>query len=239
LAEFRQHIHARVTGSPQWKSRTLPDFLTYLNLVWKCIQSADFNLNFKTVVERATYDQMNLEIKVCERQLSEEYKVKFGLIEKEVLMCKAELQSTDDLSIEKHKLQLSSGVLLKVSELDQDMKEIFSKLGRDKWEVCFLDLWKSFKKEQENHWNGLLEKCINYQLKFDFWTDHLKKEMRRRIRDIFHDKNCGNLTNEQKDELFQELYGEILDRARDTQPIVNVEDRVNQVYRKKSTDPTA
>ena len=232
LAEFRQHIHARVTGSPQWKSRTLPDFLTYLNLVWKCIQSADFNLNFKTVVERATYDQMNLEIKACERQLSEEYKAKFGLIETEVLMNKAEMQSTDDLSIEKYKLQLSDEVQLKVTKLDQEMKEIFSKLGRDKWEVGFLDLWKSFKMEQENHWNGLLEKFINYQLKFDFWTDHLKKEMRRRIRDIFQDKNSRNLTRKEKDDLFQELYVEILDRAQETQPIVSVGDRVNQVFRK-------
>ena len=232
LAEFRQHIHDRVTGSPQWRSRRIIDFLTYLNLVWKCILSSDFNLNFKNVLERATYDQMNVEIKSCERQLSEEYKAKFGAIETRILISKANAQRTDNMDIEEFKRLLANEVQPKKMKLDQQIKEIFTKLGRDKWEVNSVDSWKSFEKEQENHWNGFLEKFINYQLKFDYWTDQCKKELRGRIRDIFKDEEARKLSLVEKENLFQSLYEEILNSALEKNPCVEVEDRVNNVYRK-------
>ena len=64
LAEFREHIHQRVTGvrgGSGWKSRSLNQFSNYLADVWQCIGTANFTLHFKSLVERTNFDQLEAE----------------------------------------------------------------------------------------------------------------------------------------------------------------------------------
>lgn len=55
--------HIRVTRQQEWKSRSFSDVFEYIQLVWLCIRTADFTLNFKTVVERQTFDHLNAKYK--------------------------------------------------------------------------------------------------------------------------------------------------------------------------------
>ena len=85
LVEFREHIHSRVTRQHEWKSRSFSDIFEYIQLIWLCIRSADFTLNFKTVVERQTFDQLNAEYKKYEKELMDVYYNSSAQIEKEIL----------------------------------------------------------------------------------------------------------------------------------------------------------
>lgn len=72
LVEFREHIHRRVTeteGHP-WQSRSLGDLSEYIDQIWQCICSTDFNLQFATVIERSNFDQLDAEYRKCETKFA-------------------------------------------------------------------------------------------------------------------------------------------------------------------------
>lgn len=60
VVSLLEYIHQRVvTGSEgKWKARTLTSFIDYMNMVWQCIDSADFTLSFKTVQEKWSYESL-------------------------------------------------------------------------------------------------------------------------------------------------------------------------------------
>jgi hypothetical protein len=60
VVSLLEYIHLRVvTGSKgKWKARTLGSFIDYMNVVWKCIDSADFTLSFKTVRDKWSYESL-------------------------------------------------------------------------------------------------------------------------------------------------------------------------------------
>ena len=182
LAEFRQHIHNRVTSSDKWKGRTLYEFCNYLDLVWKCIMSADFTLNFKTVMERQAYDKMNAELKQCERQLSEEYSAQFKTIETDILKRKTDCNNEEFVQVEEFCQQLERSVQVKKNQLDQRVQDILSAKGREKWKLEFEVSWKKHTEEQKNYWRGLLDKFVNCQLNFDNFVEQHKIDMRTEIR---------------------------------------------------------
>lgn len=74
LVELREHIHRRVTESNDeghpWQSRSLGELSEYVDQIWQCICSTDFNLQFATVVERSNFDQLDAEYRKCEMKLA-------------------------------------------------------------------------------------------------------------------------------------------------------------------------
>jgi len=78
---------------------------------------------------------------------------------------------SENIEIEEFRRQLANGVVTSKLDLDKKVNDILAKPGREKWQINYVELWKNLKKEQGNHWNGYLEKFVDYQLKFDIWVD--------------------------------------------------------------------
>ena len=83
-----------VSAQP-WKSRSSTEIFEYLKLVWLCIRSADFTLNFKTVVGRAAFDHLNIEYKRYEKELADVYYDGNAYIEKDILSKKQQVEVDD------------------------------------------------------------------------------------------------------------------------------------------------
>ena len=150
IAEFRQHIHDRTTGgcagSTRWNSRTLREFWKYVSLVWKCITSADFTLNFANVVQRATYDKMNNEIKECEKELGEQHFSEFASIEEEILRHKVDPKKANDVHLEDFPRNFAEIIQTKIDVMDERVKSILDQQGREKWKDQYHGYWEMYKK---------------------------------------------------------------------------------------------
>jgi GTPase Era involved in 16S rRNA processing len=59
IVKLNAYIHGRLTGSsPRWQARELSKFADYLNAIWQCVQTVDFTLSFRTVLERWAYEDL-------------------------------------------------------------------------------------------------------------------------------------------------------------------------------------
>ena len=242
LCEFREHIHNRVTQDKdssvkssernrRWTSRSLTEILDYLNLVWVCICSADFTLNFKTVIERAAFDQLNLEYKKCEKGLTYLYYESNAQIEKEILKQKVQVQQAiNEIQFDSLTLKLGNLVEGKETKLDHDVKEALEQPGRSNWKSDFDNRWTVFKSTEKQRWLDRLRTFFHCQLKYDLHIDECKKAMRLNIREIFSDEEAKKWDDQEKEKQFNELFKKVLAQAKKAYPPIDVKGCVDKVY---------
>ena len=237
LCEFREHIHSRVTGRDptsfqQWKSRSLTDIFEYLDLVWLCIRSADFTLTFKTVMERAAFDQLNIEYKKFEKELIDTFYNSYTKIEKEILAKKQQTdhQNIDTLLFQDFEIQLLNLVREKERESDTQVSEALDQSGRSKWKTQFESQWQTFKSGEKQRWIDRLRTFFGCQLKYDSTVNDIKKEMRLKIRDMFANEEAKNWNLSKKQQKFNQLFDAVVIEAEDKYPPMNVQDCIQKVY---------
>jgi hypothetical protein len=201
------------SSTDKWKGRTFSEFRGYLDLVWQCIMSADFTLNFKTVMERQAYDNMNVDLKQCERELSEEYNAVFKTIETDILKRKTDCNNVEFVQVEEFCHLLERSVQVKKNQLDQRVQDILNVKSREQWKPEFELFWKKHKEEQKNYWRGLLDRFVNCQLNFDNIVEQYKVDMRREIRELFANSKALNMSTSEKNAKFDELYEKVLKDA--------------------------
>ena len=233
LCEFREHIHSRVAGmsssEQQWKSRSLNDIFEYLELVWLCIRSADFTLNFKTIVERASYDQLSSEYKRLEKELTDTFYDCNAQIEKELLAKKQEVQA-NDINFEALKLQFENLVREKELKLDGQVEEALAQPGRSNLKINFEHQWTKFKSAEKHRWTDRLRTFFQGQLKYDLHVAECKKQLRSFIRDMFADEKSKCWDENVKRAEFSYLFDGLLVQAQRDYPSLNVSDCIEKVY---------
>ena len=239
LQQFRQRIHNRVTNwrdsnsltaEPEWKSRSLSNILEYLNLIWSCIRSSDFTLNFKTVMDRMVYDQFTCSYKKFEKELIQTYYEENEKIEKKILERKQKDEGINESHLGVLSLELENRVKEKSDELDSEMKEALKPTGRSKWEIDFETQWSAFKSNEKQRWLDRLNTFFNCQLKYDTHVDKCKKQLRLFIREMFQNEETKHVSEEEKKSKFDELFRSVLEQAARDYPAVNVKSRVDIVY---------
>ena len=236
LAEFREHIHRRVTsnarGETRWESRSLDQFSKYLADVWGCIASADWTLHFQSLVERSNFDQMEAEYKKCEKELAEKYRVTFSSVQKDMVTKKDE---TNDLQISHFISSLQQIVDELVLKLDEDVEVVVKKRGREKWQNKYEEIWKDYKENQKNHWKKLLSSSFHTMFYYDSEVEKLRKDMRQGIRELFSSLSAEREWDQrEKDEQFQKMYNEFVKTAKKKYPPVDVEYNIKTVYSQSS-----
>lgn len=59
IVKLNAYIYDRLAkSSPRWQARELSKFADYMNAIWQCVQTVDFTLSFKTVLERWAYEDL-------------------------------------------------------------------------------------------------------------------------------------------------------------------------------------
>ena len=257
LCEFREHIHMRVTVSDpvaaltkhqEWTSRSLIEILEYLDLVWVCIRSADFTLNFKTVMERAAFDQLSREYKKCEKELTSvcyDAQIKIIIIlntsvcnnaqiEKEILAKKLQVQVINDVEFDTLKRELENQIKGKEIHLDNQVKEVLEQPGHSNWKTDFENKWTAFKSTEKQRWFDRIRTFFHCQLKYDLHITESKKAMRLSIRELFTDDEAKRWSEEKKNHEFDQLFQNVLAKAEEDYPPILVKESVNQVYFKNN-----
>ena len=232
LAEFREHIHERVTGvrgGSGWKSRSLNQFSNYLADVWQCIGTANFTLHFKSLVERTNFDQLEAEYKKCEQQLAGTYQMRFSEEQKSMITKKGE---TGNVNIDDIVRSMHNGVVVEEQKLDEQVTGIVSRKGREKWRLKYEEMWKEYKVNQASHWKRLLSSSFNTMFNYDSQVEKMKKDMRQRIRKLFSSPTLetGEWNQKKKEEEFNKMYDQILEEAKMKFPPIDVGGRIKKIY---------
>ena len=220
LCAFREHIHSRVVGLDpgslkQWTSRSLIEILDYLTLVWICIQSADFTLNFKTVLDRVAFEQLSREYKECEKKLTYLYLDSNAEIEKKILEMKQKPEGIRELSFEELDGELENSIRCKRTVVDNEIKAALVQSGRSKWKNDFETQWEMFKSVEKKRWAERLWISFQRQLRYDLHVDKGKKEMRLSVRKLFANENAKQWSADRKEKEFSDLYWAFIYKAQE------------------------
>jgi hypothetical protein len=252
LVKFREHIHRRVTSAQQdataWKSRSFEEFSNYITEVWKCICSANFTLNFASVVERITFDKLDFEYKKVEQELVEAYLESFATIKKKMIEEKGEIissgttavidaTSNGDLLL-KFEAKLREEILPAEQNLDNKMKEMIMKRGREKWSLQFQRQWETNKKDQASNWAFRLKTNFVLLFNYEHHVENYKKKLRNEINNLFSNSSTESSkfvwTGGEKTTKFEELYNNMLFEVYQLFPPKDMRAEVLNVYQNSS-----
>ncbi|EFX67373.1 hypothetical protein DAPPUDRAFT_261750 [Daphnia pulex] len=242
LIQFREHIHRRVVNNESgqsWKSRSIEEFSGYIEEVWKCIGSANFNFNFATVVERITFDKLESEYKKTEQKLAEAYLESFASIKRNMIEEKGKTirsapvdEMSNAIRLASFEAKLRDQVMPTEQRLDVEVKEILKRKGREKWNLQFEELWKMNKLGQERNWNFSLKTSFNTLFNYEHHVESYKKKMREEINELFKSTNLNDSewTEKDKNNKFVEMFARILLEVQQHFPPKDIPEEIKKVY---------
>jgi hypothetical protein len=239
LIKFREHIHQRVVSNVEgkaWESTTADKFSNYINEVWYCICSADFNLNFSTVIERMTFDQLDMECKLKEQALAEAYMESFKEIKRKMRDVSEEggNRNNNDEDYSSFILQLECVISPTLSKLNDELKVIVGASGREKWSAQFWKMWELNKKEQEEIWKNNVKNAFNRIFLYEQNLENYKKKMRQEINEFFKLPKTEWNVELKLNEKFEYIFRQKLSEIREEYPEINVANKVMCVYQENS-----
>jgi hypothetical protein len=253
LIKFREHIHQRVVSNVEgkaWESSTVDKFSAYIKEVWSCICSANFNLNFATVVERMTFDQLDIEYKLKEQELSEAYMKFFTNIKKEMrkinerrsvasATCLNSMTIVDTSNNNNEDFSvlfisnLNDAMSPTLRRLEDEVNVIVKAEGREKWSVQFLQMWELNKKKQEEVWTNNIKKAFNRICLYEERLKSYERKMRQEINDFFKSTSSEFTDAEMKKlaEKFQKVFDKMLLEIKQEFPPKNIDVDIAIVYK--------
>jgi hypothetical protein len=90
VIELKEYIYKRVVGinedGSQWKAKSLSTFASYLDFAWQCIVTTDFTLTFKNLMDRRSYDNLQVYLATLRAKLAIHYSSKYDEIETKLLI---------------------------------------------------------------------------------------------------------------------------------------------------------
>jgi hypothetical protein len=257
LIQFREHIHQRVTkaGSEIWKSRTISEFSSYIENVWKCIISANFIFTFATVVEHSTFDKLDLEYKKIERKLAEAYENAFKNIKEEMTkrigekddpLCSItsmrgpadgetpENKKNSSVTFEHFESKLFDELLPVEQKLNIEVENMLQNEGLEKWSLQFEKKWENNKEVQAWNWKHNARNAFDRLFTYENRVATYTKKMRTAINQLFK-SSTNSWTEEEKENKFNELFKDILAEAEKEFPPKDVRQEITKVYQESPT----
>ncbi len=150
-----------------------------------------------------TFDQLDIEYKLKEQELSEAYVKFFTNIKKEmrkvnekesatIAECGNPTASSDisnnnneDFSVLSFIAKFNDAMSPTIRRLDDEVNVIVKAEEREKWSVQFLQMWKSTKKKQECDWTNNIKKAFNRIFLYEERLKSYERKMRQEINDFF------------------------------------------------------
>jgi hypothetical protein len=205
-------------------------------------------LNFATVIERMTFDQLDIEYKLKEQELSEAYVKFFANIKKEMrkvnekesagVTFAGKSTASSDIS-NNNNGDFSVSFIAKFNDamsptlmrLDEEVNVIVKAEGGEKWSAQFLQMWKLNKKEQQEIWKNNVKNAFNRIFLYEQSLESYKRRMRQEINEFFELPKSEWENGSKLDEKFEDIFGKKLREIKEEFPPSNVKTEVVKVYR--------
>jgi hypothetical protein len=201
------------------------------------------------VVERITFDQLDFEYKKVEQELVEAYLETFATIKKKMIEEKGDNISSgstammdatsNDHRLLKFETQLREEILPAELTLDNKVKYMVKKRGREKWSLQFQKLWEMNKRDQARNWAFRLKTSFVLLFNYEHHVENYKKKMRKEIHHFFKSystiSNNFKWTDVEKNKKFEQLYYNMLVDVHKQFPSKDIKAEVLNVYQNSPT----
>ncbi len=214
VINLREHIHRRML-QVGFKAKTILPYTEHLKGVWNAIQSADFALNFKTIMERTNYTQMEKQLISNQIVLSAAYSKSFDKVSSNIKEKEAKIatntKSMTEVETQQFKSDLETDLLRGVAEAiyntDSDIERMKEDNRFKQWQVEIDTRWQAQKLSQKQQWNRYLTATFTTALSFSVEEEIWRKEMRKRMDDKFQElgKSVATLSDPRTLKINQKL----------------------------------
>ena len=221
--QLLEYMHKRMKESSV-RSQTLKEWVEYLNLVIHCIDTSDFELNFKTALQFQSYNDLQDKLYDIREQLSNKYSEAYNLIEHDLLIAKSE-PSIDDL-IDK----LRRNVSLSDQEQTTAVTKLLKKAEFQQFKTDELRQWNYFKTERQRTWEQLLRDAHEAKWRFGKQEEQLEQAIWNELRKQW-ETDSRNLRDETRQSvLFCDIFDKHLGKARLSYCPLNTEQKIREEY---------
>ena len=125
IVKLNTYIYDRlIKSSSSWRARDLSKFAEYLNVIWQCVQTVDFTLSFRTILERWAYEDLQEYCRDMYAKLASLFSSAYDKLEPVILktLDDSSLTATDcDRMIESFQINLTGSV----QETAEDLRQRF------------------------------------------------------------------------------------------------------------------
>ncbi|EQC40124.1 hypothetical protein SDRG_02775 [Saprolegnia diclina VS20] len=208
LVRFRDHMHARAIES-QWQARTISELSESLDLVWTCLQSANFELDFASAHERVVYDRLVQMMTEHTQELAKIYSDAFDNVLQTMSADSAAEKTLDASNRRKYETLLEHHVESHVATLEAVVATSLNQDAFAKWATTMQDMWTDKKQRQAAHSARLVQSKVQHLFEYDAITKVYKEKIQAKIVD--HNTSFGPEATMQA---FDAIFNEILSDAR-------------------------
>lgn len=216
----------------RWESHGLVEWRQYLELVWNCIETADFELGFLNRIEYMYYNDLRAKLLLHQQCVGKKYVEEFEILERKL---QAERNLEESFNhwwiIFRHNMEETIA-----NEQDKVGKLLEERQGQ-RWKVEETKQWGNFCLDQERHWKGQLQQLIDSVFKFDKvvedYNNDIKKEIESNVQDYQFDQTSQGDRERKMKERFEELFKKKLHNAESLYPPLEpqVPQKVLDMYR--------
>ncbi|CAF4930408.1 unnamed protein product, partial [Rotaria sp. Silwood1] len=242
IMELREHIHRRVTALRSWKPRDLSTIAKYIDLVWDCIVSSNFQLNFSTAVQRIAHAELEKELSDIERNLNCAYDTYFQILEEDINSLDPSSPIDISVKLSDYSTKLESNVSEKRQELSSKVKKMLDDPRWIQWQNEKLISWNTTVKQQQDYWECLLKEKMDGVFNFRKYLNEYKNAMYEHAEKLFAGnteeaikRRAWSLNRKQSE--FETLFSKQLERARqEHRPLADqVQRKITEVYARNTT----
>ncbi|EQC40123.1 hypothetical protein SDRG_02774 [Saprolegnia diclina VS20] len=212
LVRFRDHMHTRAIES-QWQARTISELSESLDLVWTCLQSANFELDFASAHERVVYDRLVQMMTEHTQELAKIYSDAFDNVLQTMSADSAAEKTLDASNRRKYETLLEHHVESHVATLEAVVATSLNQDAFAKWATTMLEGWVVKKQRQAAHSARLVQSKVQHLFEYDAITKVYKEEIQATIVD--HNARFGPEATMQA---FDTIFNEVLTRASKKMP---------------------
>jgi hypothetical protein len=217
VVALRNYIHNRVSVDGRWESHGLVEWRQYLELVWNCIETADFELGFLNRIEYMYYNNLRAKLLLHQQRVGKKYVEEFEILERK-LQAEKNLEECFNHWWNIFRLNMEETI---ANEQDKVGKLLEQKQGQ-RWKVEETKQWDNFCLDQERHWKGQLQQLIDSIFKFDKvvkdYNNDIKKEIESQFQEYQFDNTSEGDREKKMRERFEELFKKKLQDAESVYP---------------------
>ncbi|CAK9275492.1 unnamed protein product [Sphagnum jensenii] len=232
VVALRNYIHNRVSENGRWVSHGLVEWRQYLELVWNCIETADFELGFLNCIEYMYYNDLRAKLLLHQQRVGKKYVEEFEILERK-LQAEKNLEESFNhwWNIFRHNMQET------ITNEQDKVGKLLEERQSQIWKVEETNRWYNFRSDQERHWKGQLQELIDSVFKFDKvvedYNNDIKKEIESNVQDYQFHITSEDDRERKMMERFGKLFKEKLENAESLYPPLGpqVPQKVLDMYR--------
>ena len=228
VIKLREYIYRRLSENGL-KGERLSQWCQYLETVTQCIDSTDFELNFKTCMEYQAYSQLKTKLEAAKQKVCRYYSKQYKIFE-ETITCYGDSFSDTPPSIKQLEDNFHNESQSVVNEQSKYVRELLKETIFKKYETQEWSKWELSLMQTKAFYSHLLKDCFQAQFEFKKQLEKYEENIVLNLRKYYEENSQGIQTEELQTNAFEVIFKKQHDQAIKNHPAVDVVGAIDAEY---------